>query len=258
MNPAVTESTVDRKTDRVCRRCGEAAGNVEFCGTCGLNLLECSELPTRAEWEAGSQIAGPAATPGARTQSLPVRICPTCSAQARTTGDRCPYCGGFYLRHRGARLRRRFSGLTRRSKGFIVAGVALLLVGGAGIGIALKGKHDNDLAAQREAAQQAQAAKQQHEQQVRQERGVLVTDMERAITRYAQNQSLKPFALINGPILRTQCDPSGGQIDIKAVTQDFSCLAVRTINAGGTMRGYRFSATANYNKLSYSWRLGGL
>jgi hypothetical protein len=264
MNPAVTESTIDRKTDRVCPRCGEAAGDVEFCGTCGLNLVERPELPTRPEWEAGAR-SGPGEPGSALTASTsgvaaedPVRICPECSAQARTRGDRCPYCGGFYLRHRGVRMRRRFQTLTRRTKGFIGGGLLLLLLGGVALGISLKVKHDNDLAAKREAAQQTQEAKQLQEAQARQERGVLVTDMERAITRYAQNQSLKPYALINGPILRTQCDPSGGQIDTKTVTQDFSCLAVRTISAGGTMRGYRFSATANYKKLSYSWRLGGL
>jgi hypothetical protein len=264
MNPTITESTLDRKADRVCPRCGETGGDVEFCGTCGLNLAECSELPTRDEWEAGSRSGpgGSASVPTGLATGVagesPVRICPECSAQARTGGDRCPYCGGYYLRHRGARMRRRFQGLTRRTKLFIVGGLVLLLVGAAGLAIALKVRHDNALAAQREAEQHAQAARQRQEQQARQERTVLVTEMERAITRYAQNQSLKPYALINGPILKTQCDPSDGQIDTKAVTQDFSCLAVRTETPGGTMRGYRFSATANYQKLSYTWRLGGV
>ena len=36
---------------RVCPRCGEPAGEERFCTTCGLNLAELTEVPTRAEWE---------------------------------------------------------------------------------------------------------------------------------------------------------------------------------------------------------------
>ncbi len=41
---------------RVCPRCGEEAGEQRFCESCGLNLLEQPELPTRSAWEA-SQVA---------------------------------------------------------------------------------------------------------------------------------------------------------------------------------------------------------
>ena len=150
--------------------------------------------------------------------------------------------------------------MSRRSKALIIGAVLLLVLGGAGIAIALKVKHDNDVQAQHEAAQAAaqaaEEARQERIQQERQNRQILVTDMEKAITRYAERQSLQRYSLINGPILRTQCDPSGGHIDTKSSTQDFSCLAVRN-ESGGTLHGYRFSATANYDRSSYSWRLGG-
>lgn len=45
---------------RVCPRCGSAAGQNEYCGTCGLNLFEQPELPTRVDWE-GTQAAEQAA-----------------------------------------------------------------------------------------------------------------------------------------------------------------------------------------------------
>ena len=48
-----------RQDVRVCPRCGEPAGEERFCTTCGLNLAELTEVPTRAEWEAAS--ANPAA-----------------------------------------------------------------------------------------------------------------------------------------------------------------------------------------------------
>jgi hypothetical protein len=36
---------------RVCPRCGSPGGETQFCGTCGLNLFEQPELPTRAQWD---------------------------------------------------------------------------------------------------------------------------------------------------------------------------------------------------------------
>lgn len=45
---------------RVCPRCGSAAGDNEYCGTCGLHLFEQPELPTREDWErtqAAEQVA---------------------------------------------------------------------------------------------------------------------------------------------------------------------------------------------------------
>lgn len=36
----------------VCPRCEEPAGEQRFCGECGLNLAEQSDLPTRSEWHA--------------------------------------------------------------------------------------------------------------------------------------------------------------------------------------------------------------
>jgi hypothetical protein len=40
---------------RVCPRCGEAAGDNEYCQTCGLHLFAQPELPTREAWKAGSE-----------------------------------------------------------------------------------------------------------------------------------------------------------------------------------------------------------
>lgn len=54
-------STTDAET-RVCPKCGIAAGDRPFCGSCGLNLTTVSQLPTRAEWEGG--FAQPVRPPG--------------------------------------------------------------------------------------------------------------------------------------------------------------------------------------------------
>lgn len=36
---------------RVCPRCGDEAGQEDYCRTCGLHLIELPELPTRGDWE---------------------------------------------------------------------------------------------------------------------------------------------------------------------------------------------------------------
>ena len=46
---------------RVCPRCGEAAGEEEYCQTCGLHLAVQPELPTAADWRSASQSHGPGA-----------------------------------------------------------------------------------------------------------------------------------------------------------------------------------------------------
>ncbi len=64
--------------------------------------------------------------------------------------------------------------------------------------------------------------------------------------------------LLEGPILRTECTPvGGGNIDDTAQhTGNFECLAVSTVNGDGTMSGYGYAATVNYEDSSYTWRLG--
>lgn len=46
---------------RVCPRCGSEAGETAYCSTCGLNLWEEPELPTREEWEQTSKSTRPGA-----------------------------------------------------------------------------------------------------------------------------------------------------------------------------------------------------
>jgi hypothetical protein len=46
---------------RVCPFCGEPPGAGVFCGACGRNLAAVERLPTRGEWEARAEGAGPSA-----------------------------------------------------------------------------------------------------------------------------------------------------------------------------------------------------
>lgn len=53
---------MEARDDLVCPRCGEPAGQNEYCQTCGLRLWEQAELPTRGEWEA-RRAASPGRSP---------------------------------------------------------------------------------------------------------------------------------------------------------------------------------------------------
>lgn len=48
----MTEATTPLSSPRVCPRCGEAASDQRFCGGCGLNLGQQSELPDAEEYAA--------------------------------------------------------------------------------------------------------------------------------------------------------------------------------------------------------------
>ena len=55
--PAGTIGPAMDPTTRVCPFCGELPGAGMFCEACGRNLAGVEQLPTRAEWEEGGQVA---------------------------------------------------------------------------------------------------------------------------------------------------------------------------------------------------------
>jgi hypothetical protein len=134
--------------------------------------------------------------------------------------------------------------------------------------VIIKLDHDSKVAAKRHAAalaaqqkrDDAQRRADQKRTRERLERGSradLVKSLERTVTKDAQKDVNQ--GLLTGPVLRTQCDPTGGSNpdDLSVTTGDFTCLAVATENADGTDSGYRFSATINYDQFNYTWHLGG-
>jgi hypothetical protein len=193
----------------------------------------------------------------------PTRVCAKCSVQTQTSGEYCPHCGNSYV------VRRRR--LSRKAVVAIVASVvaALVLAGGAATALTLKAKHDREAAAaeRREAAQEAtekaEAARQERreakaaaEQAERDSRGQLVRQMQKSITKDAKERVVD--GVLDGPIYYTSCDPLGGGSvdDLTALTTTFECIAVNEKLGGGQVRGWVFSATANWDEGSWSWRLG--
>jgi hypothetical protein len=202
-------------------------------------------------------------------EELPTRVCPNCSTQSRTRGDYCPHCGSSFLR-RKRRLGKR---------GRIVLGslLALIVVGGGGAAAAVKIHHDKEVKAERaeEKARAARAARERREAEAEAERErdaaeeakAALDDIERdsrrdlekglrkSITKDAEQNVAE--GLLEGPILRTTCDPvGGGRDDLSSRTGKYECLAVTTIEDDGSYSGYSYHGTVNYKKYSWSWGLG--
>jgi hypothetical protein len=100
---------------------------------------------------------------------------------------------------------------------------------------------------------EAEAAAERYE---RRQRARLIRQMQVSITKDAKKRVEE--GVLEGPIYYTSCDPLGGGSvdDLTALTTTFECLAVNEKLGGGRVRGWVFSATANWDKQSWSWSLG--
>lgn len=205
----------------------------------------------------------------------PTKICHKCSVQNRTAGKFCPNCGASYETQR---FFAKFGKLVR----IIIAAVLLVMIGG--IGISLSIQNTNRLNAEQaaataaaeaeqaaaaaaaeaeaekkresEAAARAAAAKKSAEDAQRTLRKAVVTELEGSVLKDAQERVTN--GRLEGPITLASCTPLGGgsSDDLTAITGTFQCIAVNKTNADGSSSGYRFSATVNWNTLSYTWHLG--
>jgi hypothetical protein len=194
----------------------------------------------------------------AAPQPVP-RVCPKCSAQETTTGEFCPHCGASYLRRR-----RR---LGKRAKIVAAAVLSLLVLGGAAAGVVVKVNHDHKVAAdKKKKAAAAEAARQQaaardaekrlEDQTQRRLRASVVKELERSVTKDAQQDVSD--GLLDGPILRTDCTPTGTSADdLNVSAATYSCLAVNKDNFDdGTSSGYSFTGNVNFDDGTYTWHLG--
>jgi hypothetical protein len=190
----------------------------------------------------------------------PTKVCANCSVQTQTDGQFCPNCGrSFNRRQRPGWLKWAVLGL-----------LVVALLSAAGFGLVLSARHNRAVddakdAAHRKAVATAQAksdaaaqvaAKNVSERRERDGRHELVSQMQASVTKDARKSARS--GVLDGPIFYTSCDPLGGGStdDLTALTTTFECMAVDKKNDDGTVEGYVFSATANWDEQTYSWRLG--
>jgi hypothetical protein len=220
----------------------------------------------RADEEPTAETAG-AAMP-------PAKVCPACSVIEHTAGAFCPHCATAYDRTVGGRRRRP----SRRVA--VIALIVTALLGGAGAAGAMvvqhdkeeKAKHARDAKVRRaaearqraaaaaaeadEAAEEARRAQEEQDAARREIRRSLVKDLRKSITKDARSRVAD--GLLDGPIYGTQCDPIGGgnASNLDAHTGRYSCLAYNKKTDDGTIQGYGFTATVNFDKFTYQWHLG--
>jgi hypothetical protein len=221
-------------------------------GLAALGLLGIVALVIRAR----SFVTSAAIQPDA-TGELPVRVCPHCSTSSRTAGEFCPYCGTRFVR----------SGMSRTAKAILVSGAVVLFFAGAGAGafayvsmVDDEVEERRELAAEHRAEQEREAAAAAAEQEQQFEvdlRRDLITEIEDSITEDMQARSEESYAIVEGPILGTQCDPAPGQdlTDTSVNSMELECLAYNEM-VGDQIEGYNVSASVNFNSGRYSWQLG--
>jgi hypothetical protein len=191
------------------------------------------------------------------TEDTPVRVCPKCSVQSRVEGDFCPRCGASFNRSAKRKPGKRTA---------LIGGLVLLLLIGAGVGLILKNRHDEQvkqdkaaaLAEQQAEAERAQAvAKEEADESERENRRDLITELEKYVKKEAKKGVREGF--LDGPILSASCTATGGGStdDLTARTGTFDCMAVNKENKDGTMSGYGYDGTIDWDTGELTWQLAG-
>ncbi|MCE7483491.1 hypothetical protein AB0301_10265 [Microbacterium profundi] len=107
--------------------------------------------------------------------------------------------------------------------------------------------------ARAEADEERQAAAEQRDREGRQ---VAVDGIEGSIKVMAEGHVGE--GIIDGPILEVSCDPldGGSTDDLAQETTVFQCFVANVDNGDGTMSGYYYNATMNWDSGQYTYGFG--
>jgi predicted nucleic acid-binding Zn ribbon protein len=208
--------------------------------------------------------------PGLREgEVIPERLCPHCATISQTAGEFCPHCGKAFAKRQR---------LSKRARVAILAVLVLVLLGGAGAGVAFKLHHDEQVEAQHKAALVVARAKRLEKERTEaaeleakansareateakaskeKERKVSEAELEKGVEAYAKK--LVSEGTLEEPILGASCTPvnGGSSTELGPTSGTFSCIAITKYEAGGEESGTHFSATIDFAKGTYSYRLG--
>jgi hypothetical protein len=165
----------------------------------------------------------------------------------------------------------------RPKRSLILAGVAVAVVVALALGgVAWKSSYDaqqaaaavaqevqakedqaaKDKQAQEDAAAAAKSAQDATDQEERENRQETVKKIEKSIKTMAKKH-VKDH-IIDGPIISVSCDPvSGGSLDdLTEVTTAFQCFVADKDNKDGTLSGYYYHATMNWDTGSFTYGYG--
>lgn len=164
---------------------------------------------------------------------------------------------------------------SRRRKIWVtIAIVGVLILGGGGTGIAMKIQSDQaaaeKLAAQEavEAQEAADAKAEADAEKAEQDRQDAADELEREVRDEAVTEietSVKTMAeghvadgVVDAPVLEVSCDPvdGGSTDDLTQKTTVFQCFVANEDNGDGTMSGYYYNATMNWDSGSFTYGLG--
>lgn len=162
------------------------------------------------------------------------------------------------------------TGRRKMKRGTLVAilATASIIVLGAGGGIAWKVISDQqeaeaaaaaaELQAEKEAAAEAQRIQEEEiaESVERDFRKAMVSSIEESVKKMAEEHV--STGLLDGPIIEVSCSPvNGGSTDnLDEATTVFECFAANKDNEDGTMSGYTYSSTMNWDSGEYTYSLG--
>lgn len=150
----------------------------------------------------------------------------------------------------------------------IVVGVVVLV--GAGVAVTIKVQNDQIAAEKAAAAQEAEEAEAAEQARVKAEedRQAVADRRERDVRTDTVGEiedSIKVMAdghveegIIDGPVLEVSCDPldGGSTDDLSQKTTVFQCFVANEDNGDGTMSGYYYNATMNWDSGQYTYGFG--
>ncbi len=141
----------------------------------------------------------------------------------------------------------------------------MILAAGTASGLLIKRSHDAGVREDVAAAAQQRANDQEREAQLvqdeaddleREVRQELVAALEKNITNHAKE--LVTDGLLEGPISESSCTATGnGSVDdLTSLTGTFECIAVNEKRDDGTLSGYSYAGTADWESGELTWQLG--
>jgi sRNA-binding protein len=149
----------------------------------------------------------------------------------------------------------------------MIACVAVVLLAGAGTGVALKIHHDEQHKAALAAADARQRAEKEREaaserekteakEHEETERKSDESELEKAVETDAKK--LVSEGTLEEPIIGASCTPvsGGSSVELSSAAGTYNCLAITKREAGGESSGYAFTGNIDFAAGSFTYHLG--